>query len=166
MYAWLFSHVRPFATLWTVIHLAPLSMGILKARILERVPCSPPGDLANPGIEPRSPAFQADSLLSEPRGKLTYPTLNLTQCIWAESGLNLRLCPPRPHYIVYQASYALRECVPKVSGWGLTNCLFLIPTHSLEALGLVERNSVIWASGVCVFWPNLQLGLADFYPEK
>ena len=22
------------------------------------------------------------------------------------------------------------------------------------------------ASGVCVFWPNLQLGLADFYPEK
>ena len=28
-----------------------------------------PGDLPNPGIEPRSPALQADSLLSEPPGK-------------------------------------------------------------------------------------------------
>ena len=27
------------------------------------------GDLLNPGIEPRSPALQADSLLSEPQGK-------------------------------------------------------------------------------------------------
>ena len=97
-----------------------------------------------------------DSSLSEPRGKPTYPTSNLIQCIWAESGLNLRLCSPRPHYMVYQASYALREWVPKVSGWGLTNCLLLIPTHSWEALGLVERQSVILASGVCVFWPNLQ----------
>ena len=28
-----------------------------------------PGNLPNPGIEPRSPAFQADALTSEPRGK-------------------------------------------------------------------------------------------------
>ena len=32
-------------------------------------PCPPSGDLSNPGIEPRSPAFQADSLPSEPPGK-------------------------------------------------------------------------------------------------
>ena len=30
----------------------------------------PPGDLPNPGIEPRSPAVQAGSLLSEPPAKL------------------------------------------------------------------------------------------------
>ena len=30
------------------------------------LPCPPPGDLPNPGIEPRSPALQVDSLLSEP----------------------------------------------------------------------------------------------------
>ena len=30
---------------------------------------APPGDLPNPGIEPRSPTLQADSLLSEPPGK-------------------------------------------------------------------------------------------------
>jgi len=34
-----------------------------------RLPCPPPGDLPNPGIEPGSPALQADSLLSEPPGK-------------------------------------------------------------------------------------------------
>ena len=34
-----------------------------------RLPCPPPGDLPNPGIEPRSPALQADSLLSEPPEK-------------------------------------------------------------------------------------------------
>ena len=33
------------------------------------LPCPPPGDLPNPGIKPRSPALQADSLLSGPPGK-------------------------------------------------------------------------------------------------
>ena len=33
------------------------------------LPCSPLGDLSNPGIEPRSPALQVDSLSSEPPGK-------------------------------------------------------------------------------------------------
>ena len=32
-------------------------------------PCPSPGDLPNPGIEPRSPALQADSLPTEPHGK-------------------------------------------------------------------------------------------------
>ena len=32
-------------------------------------PCPPPGDLLNPGIEPRSPTLQADSLPAEPPGK-------------------------------------------------------------------------------------------------
>ena len=43
--------------------------GILQARILEWLPFSPPGDLPNPGIEPRSPELQADALLSEPHNK-------------------------------------------------------------------------------------------------
>ena len=36
--------------------------GILQVRILEWVAFPSPGDLPNPGIEPRSPALQADSL--------------------------------------------------------------------------------------------------------
>ena len=41
---------------------------IFQARILE-LPFSSPGDLPNPGIEPWSPALQADSLLTELQGK-------------------------------------------------------------------------------------------------
>ena len=32
-------------------------------------PFLPPGDLLNPGIQPRSPALQTDSLPAEPQGK-------------------------------------------------------------------------------------------------
>ena len=40
-----------------------------QATILEWLPLPPPGDLSNPGIEPRSPALQADSLPTELQGK-------------------------------------------------------------------------------------------------
>ena len=46
-----FSHVRLFATLWTVARLAPLSMGF---SYQSGLPCPPPGDLPNPRIEPTS----------------------------------------------------------------------------------------------------------------
>ena len=58
-----------FVTAWTVAHQAPLSMAILQARILEWVAMPSPGDLPDPGTEPRSPTLQADALLSEPSGK-------------------------------------------------------------------------------------------------
>ena len=49
-----------FATLWTVAHQAPLSMGFSRQEYWNGLPCSPPGDLPDPGIEPMSiisPAF-------------------------------------------------------------------------------------------------------------
>ena len=46
--------------------------GILQARILEWVAIPSPRNLSDPGIEPRSPALQADSLTSEPPGKPRY----------------------------------------------------------------------------------------------
>ena len=54
---------------WIVVHQASVFVGILQARILERVAIPSPGDLPNPGIKPRSPALQADSLPAEPLGK-------------------------------------------------------------------------------------------------
>ena len=57
-----FSHVQLFATLWTAAHQAPLSMGFSRQECWTGLPCPPPGDLPNPGIEPMSPALQADSL--------------------------------------------------------------------------------------------------------
>ena len=56
-------------TPWTVVHQALLSMGILQARILEWVAVSSSRGSSNPGIEPWSPALQANSLLSEPAEK-------------------------------------------------------------------------------------------------
>ena len=52
----------------------PLSMEFSKQEYWSGLPLPSPGDLPNPGIEPRSPALQADSLPSEPPGKppLTY----------------------------------------------------------------------------------------------
>ena len=52
-----FSHVQLFATPWTVAHQAPLSMGILQARILEWVAVPYSRVLPNPGTEPASPAL-------------------------------------------------------------------------------------------------------------
>ena len=67
------------ATSWTIAHQAPLSMGILQARILEWVAMPPSRDPPNPGIKPRSPTLQADSLLSEPPGK---PVTSLVNGSW------------------------------------------------------------------------------------
>ena len=47
--------------------------GILQARYWIGLPCPPPEDLPNPGIKPRSLALQANTLLSEPRGKPMNP---------------------------------------------------------------------------------------------
>ena len=57
-------------TPWTIVHQAPLSMGFSKQKYWSGLPCPLPGDLPNPGIEPRCPALQADSLPSEPTGQL------------------------------------------------------------------------------------------------
>ena len=55
---------------WTVGHKAPLSMEFSRQEYWKGLPFPTPGDLPNPGIEPRSPALQADSLPSEPPRKL------------------------------------------------------------------------------------------------
>ena len=62
-----FSFVLLCATLWTVAHQAPLSLGFSRQEHWSGLPCPPPGDLPHPGIEPASPAspaLQADSSLS------------------------------------------------------------------------------------------------------
>ena len=59
-------------TLWTIAHQAPLFMGFFRQEYWSELPFPPPGDLHNPGIEPKFPvssALQADSLLAEPLGK-------------------------------------------------------------------------------------------------
>ena len=63
------SHVRLFATSRTVAYQAPLSMGFSRQEYWSGLPLPSPGDLLNQGIEPGSPALQADTLTSEPPRK-------------------------------------------------------------------------------------------------
>jgi len=50
-------------------HQAPLSIEFSRQEYWSGWPFPSPGDLPDPGIEPRSPALQADSLLPETQGK-------------------------------------------------------------------------------------------------
>ena len=63
------SGVRLFATPWMAAYQAPRSMGFSRQEYWSGLPFPSPGDLPNPGIEPRSPALQTDALPSEPPGK-------------------------------------------------------------------------------------------------
>ena len=82
---------------WTVAHQAPLSMGFSRQEYWSGLPFPFPGDLSDPGIEPRSPALQVDSLaptslasllaLTERRGK------PLTRASPLESRFSLLLTP-------------------------------------------------------------------------
>ena len=56
-------------TPWTVACQAPLPMGFSRQEYWSGLPFPSPEDLPNPGIEPRSPALQADSLPTELQGK-------------------------------------------------------------------------------------------------
>ena len=91
-----YCHVWRFATPWTVGLQTPLSMGISKQDDWSGLPCPPPGDLPNPGIELKSlssPALSAGFFTIEPFGK---PSVKMTiakvkiLCHWAISE-NLQL---------------------------------------------------------------------------
>ena len=63
------SCVQLFETPWTVAPQAPLPMTFLRQEYWSALSFPSPGDLPNPGIKPRSPALQADSLPTELQGK-------------------------------------------------------------------------------------------------
>ena len=80
--------------------------GFSRPEYWSRLPCPPPGDLTNPGIKPRSPTLQADSLPSKPSGKpknIGVGSLSLLQGIFLTQESNRGLL----HYrqILYQLSY-------------------------------------------------------------
>ena len=65
-----FSHVQLLETSWTVALQAPLSMGFSRKEYWRVMPCPPPGNLPQPGIEPESLLhWQASSLALAPSGK-------------------------------------------------------------------------------------------------
>ena len=65
----LFSHVQLFVTLWILALQVPLPMKVSRQEYWCGLTFPPPGNLSDPGIEPGSPALQANFLPSELPGK-------------------------------------------------------------------------------------------------
>ena len=81
-------------------------MEFSKKEIWSGQPSPSPGDLFNPGIEPRSPTLQADSLPAEAQGKPKITgvgSISLLQRTFPAQESNRRLLHCKP--ILYQLSY-------------------------------------------------------------
>ena len=93
------SPVHLFATLWTVAHQAPPSLGFPRQEFWSGLAFPSPGDLPSPGVElssPEPPALQEDSFPTEPLGKpreLSYKHLRASH---AKPLLRLPWVIPRP----------------------------------------------------------------------
>ena len=102
-----FSHVLLFTTLWTVACQDPLSMGFSRQEYCTGLPCPPPGDLPNPGIEPvslMSPPLAGAFFTPEPPGK---PSLGIFFMYFA----NLQWCVP-VFFFWYQSTLHMLDINP------------------------------------------------------
>ena len=96
----------PGSSPWTVACQASLSMEFFRPEYWSGYPFPSPGDLSNPGIEPRSPTLWVGSLPSEPPGKpknTGMGSLSLLQGIFLTQESNWSLLHCR--WILYQLSY-------------------------------------------------------------
>ena len=116
-------------TLWTVARQVPLSMEFSRQGYQSGLPCPPSGDLPDPGSKPRSPALQADSLLSEPPGK---PPASRTRGLTAARPVS----PPPPHSCPSSPS-ALPVCTTFCTSLCLTNSSLLFSLMTLGYLTIL-----------------------------
>ena len=115
--------------------------GILQARILEWVAFPFSRISSNPGIEPRSPTLQADSLPAEPQRKpknTGVGSLSLLQGIFPTQELNLGLLHCRQ--ILYQLSY---QGSPQNTKDEYKRCLWIHP-------GTSQKNSWLGGQSFCL----------------
>ena len=122
------SCVQLFATTWTAACQAPLS----RQEYWSGLPCCPPGDPINPGIEPRSPTLQVDSLLSEPPEEpknTSVDNLSLLQGIFPAQELNQGVLHHR--WILHQLSYQ-GGCFYCTGCWWECKLIAVIMENSME----------------------------------
>ena len=127
--------------------------GILQARILEWVAFSFKGHLPNPGIKPRSPALQVESLPAEPAGKPKNTGVSsLSPLQWIsptqESNRGLLHCKQILYQLKYQGSPQSGQLGPKtnISNLASRSGLLRLILHSPLWRGL----STLWASQVAL----------------
>ena len=107
MHAKLLSHVQLCSTLWTISRQAPLSMEFSRQEYWSGLPCSPPGDLPNQGLNPRlmSPALVGRFFTIS----ATWEALHYVLLLCSVTKSCLTLCDPMaaimlgfpvPHYLL------------------------------------------------------------------
>ena len=109
-------HAQSCLTLCNPVDCSPpgsLSMEFSRQEYWSGLPFPSPGDLPDPGIKPRSPTLQADSLTSEPPGKPTYllPQGKSLQLSMATLGFGL------PQWLSGKESPAMQETLVQFLGW-------------------------------------------------
>ena len=156
-----FSHVWLCVTPWAIACQAPLSLGFSRQEHWNGLPCPPPGDLPNPGIEPRSCILQADSLPPKPPGKHKNTgvcSLSLLQGIFQtqESNRDLLYC----RQILYQLSYQGSHRWPNYSSCG--DRISLCGSQWSKCQGLTAHGSLLYTacwenlSTQSVKWPSVE----------
>ena len=120
--------------------------GFSRQKYWSRLPCPPPKDLPNPGIKPRSPALQADSLPAEPPGKPkntgvgslsllqgNFPTRHWTRVSCIAGGFFTSWATTEAWN---QVDLPLNPCLWLIAfpvPYGFPNSLFLISTKNQES---------------------------------
>ena len=137
-----FSHVQLFATLWTLAHQAPLSMGYSRSESWNALPLPSPGDLPNPGMESvslRSPALTSRRFITSTtwetlmynRGVFTgvfpallhstsqvlgaFSSLGLTDFLWVKSSFLKEIFIPFYEYVIFHCVYVPLLLYPFIS---------------------------------------------------
>ena len=114
------------------------------------LPCPPPGTLPDPGIKPRSPALQADYLLSEPPGKpknTGVGSLSLLQGIFPTQELNRGLLQLQVDSLPAELPGCV--CMRKLSLRRLEGIIIVLQRRAVNrtscGLGMFCASAVHWA---------------------
>ena len=118
-----FSRVRLFATLWMVAYHAPPSMGFSRQQYWSGLPFPSPGNLHSPGIEPRFPALQADTLPPEPPRKPQHHPTGLSSTHSPQPASYFRVNPHVPAFLTRLGTSWARDRACSSSLYSLTENL-------------------------------------------
>ena len=145
--------------LWTVAFQAPLSMGFFRQEYWSGLPIPSLGNLPNPGIEPGSPALQADTLPSEPPGKLNVKTLLSAGLIWYQMLPCPRKLKSTSHVLLthFWSDIALLPFSKKAWIWG-KGATFTFTASITTVLVIGEIDGVMtfdeWPKATLPKWPS------------
>ena len=133
-------------------------MGFTRQEFWSGLPFPSPGDLLNPGIEPRSPALHADSLLSESSGEpknTGVGSLTILQGIFPTQKSNQSLLHCRQ--ILYQLSY---QGSPWLCMWGFISGLSLL--FCCLYVCLYANTILFWLSSFVIYFEVRKCGASSF----